>query len=227
LYATASVSFLTNVSTDVLDLTTVSGGYRYSTAKLATGAELTRYFFSKSSYNLQSAMTGYGALYAGYNIADIITVYGDAMLSFGSSSDIFTGVELSHPFYLWADRLQVTPTFYSFWGTQRFYNTYYIERQNSMQRPGGGGYGNGPGSGGGTTVSLITTEVAEAAAFRLLSLEWSVPVSVQLNKWRLSFNPVYAVPQSPSVITENGVAYKEALKPVFFWSLALRFQPGF
>lgn len=226
LFASASVSFLTNAPSQALDLTTVTGGYRYGSEKVAAGAELTRYFFSKTSYNVQSAMTGYGAVYAGYNLANVVTVYGDAILSFGSSNDFFTGFELSHPFYLWNDRVQFTPTFYSFWGTQRYYNNYYSERRYSVQRPSGGG--NGPGYGGGSAGSVVTTSsiLEETAAFRSLSLEWSAPVVLVLSRWKITFNTVYVLPQSPSVLTVNGVAQKEHLVPVFYWSLGVRYQTG-
>ena len=226
LFAAASVSFLTTGSSASPDLTTLGAGYRYRSENVAAGAGLTRYFFSNSSYNIQSAMTGYGAAYAGYNIANIVTLYGDAMVSFGSTNDWFTGLELAHTFYLWNDRVQLTPTFYSFWGTQHYYNTYYSERRLAVQRPSGGGNGQGYGGGAAGSGAATSIIVEKSAAFRSLSLEWSAPVALVLGRWKLTFNPVYVLPQSPSELTVSGVAQKEQLAPVFYWSLGVQYQPG-
>lgn len=224
LYARGSLSLLTTENENRLDLYTLSGGYRFSNQQLATGVQLTKYFFNESSYNVQSAMSGYGLAYLGYNVYDVVTVYADAMVSFGGSSDFFTGVELSRPFYMFDDQFTITPAFYTLFGTQRYYDTYYSTRHFGMQ--GSGGNGNGPGGGGSGSVSETTMISEESSAFQLLSFELSVPVSFTHNRFTLLFTPVYVFPQNPSSFTNNGVVTKEVLENTFYWGLGLSYRFG-
>ncbi len=223
-YAQGSLSLLTGANENGIDLYTFTGGYRYSNQQLATGVQFSKYFFAENSYNVQSAMSGYGLAYFGYNVYDVVSVYADAMASFGSSSDFFTGIELSRPFYLAADRLSITPVFYTFFGTQRYYDAYYSSRHYGMQ--GGAGNGNGPGGGTGGPATATTGMLVESAAFKLLSLEVSAPVTFAFNRFTLQFNPVYVFPQSPSSFTENGTVTKEVLENTFYWELGLRYRFG-
>ena len=224
LYVQGSLSLLTAESENRLDLYTVSGGYRYSNQTLAAGALVTKYFFNESSYNVQSAMSGYGLAYLGYDIFNVVTVYADAMLSFGSSNDFFTGVELSHSFYTVNDQLSITPAFYTLFGTQRYYDTHYSTRYFGMQGSGGNGNGPGGGSSGGTSETTMMSE--ESAAFQLLSLELSVPVSFTFNRFTVLFNPVYVFPQNPSSFNNNGLVTKEVLENTFYWGLGLSYRFG-
>lgn len=223
-YVQGSLSFLTGENENRIDLYTLTGGYRFSNQQLATGVQLTKYFFAENSYNVQSAMSSYGLAYFGYNLHNVVTVYGDAMASFGSSSDFFTGVELSRPFYLADGQLSITPVFYTLFGTQRYYDAYYSSRHFGMQ--GSGGNGNGPGSGTGGSSIATTGMLVESAAFKLLSLEVSTPVSFTFNRFTLQFNPVYVFPQSPSSFNDNGTVTKEVLEYTFYWELGLRYRFG-
>jgi hypothetical protein len=224
LYAQGSLSMLTAANENRLDLYTLSGGYRYSNQTLAAGAQLTKYFFNERSFNVQSAMSGYGLAYFGYDISNVVMLYADAMVSFGSSSDFFTGVELSHSFYMFDDQLSITPAFYTFFGTQRYYDAYYSTRHFGMQ--GSGGNGNGPGGGGSGGTSETTMMLEESAAFQLLSLELSVPVSFTFNRFTVLFNPVYVFPQNHSSFNNNGVVTKELLENTFYWGVGLRYRLG-
>lgn len=224
LYARGSLSLLTAANENRLDLYTLSGGYRFSNQQLATGVQLTKYFFNESSYNVQSAMSGYGLAYFSYDVFNVVTVYADAMVSFGSSSDFFSGVELSRPFYMINNQLTITPAFYSLFGTQRYYDAYYSTRHFGMQ--GSGGNGNGPGGGGSGSVSETTLMFEESAAFQLLSFELSVPVSFTFDRFTLLFNPVYVFPQNPSSFTNNAVVTKEVLENTFYWGLGLSYRFG-
>ncbi len=225
LFAQSSISLLTTAKENRLDLFTLTAGYQYNRGQVAAGGQFTKYFFSEGSYNVQSSISSYASAYMGYNLKDIVTIYGDAMLGFGRSTDFFTGAEISRPFYALRDQLQITPSFYAFFGTQNYYNEYYTYRRYGAQRTGVGGQGNGPGNGNGTTtVSGVVVE--QSGAFRLLSLELSLPVQFTLNRFRLFVNPVYVLPQSPYTINTNGIPSKEVLAPACYGSAGISYRLG-
>lgn len=212
----SSLSFLTNSSKHGLDLVSLGGGYAMSRAKFAWGAMAAKYFFSDNSYNVQSSMSGYASAYAGYDIAGIITIYGDAMLTFGSYTDFFSGLELSHPFFLWNDKVNITPTLYGMMGTQYYYNEYYTTR------PGGPGSGNGQGGAGSGRPPVITAD--ESSSFKLLAVELSLPVGLRWERFQFFMNPAYVWPQSPSTININGITTTEELKNSFYISTGMTFD---
>jgi len=129
---------------------------------------------------------------------------------------------LSHSFYMFDDQLSITPAFYTLFGTQRYYDAYYSNRYFGMQ--GSGGNGNGPGGGGSGGTYETTMMLEESAAFQLLSLELSVPVSFTFNRFTVLFNPVYVFPKNPSSFNNNGVVTKELLENTFYWGLGLSYR---
>jgi hypothetical protein len=188
------------------------------------------YLFSDSSYNVQSAMSGYTSAFGGYDIAGVVTVFGDAMFSFGDYTDFFAGLELSHSFYALANQLSITPAVYGMMGTQYYYDQHYTTRRiggaTGNGPGGGGGMGNGPGgsSGGGyTTTELVFNE---SSAFRLLAIELSLPINWQSGRFSVFLNPVYVLPQSPSSFTDNGIETKEVLSNSFYLSAGLTYKIG-
>ncbi|MBL7739276.1 MAG: hypothetical protein JNK14_08645 [Chitinophagaceae bacterium] len=222
-FAKGSLSYLTSAKESRIDLYTLTAGYVYSKNNFIAGVDATKYFFNSSSTNVRSGMSGYAALFTGYNFKDIFTTYVDGMVIFGPASDFILGLELNHPFYAAHDRLKITPTIYTNFGTQNYYNEYYSTKRSGSG--GGGGYGNGNGGPGGSGSTETTTlSVVESAKFQLLDYEFSLPVSYTYKQLTVFCTPVLAIPVHPSLITSGGQTTREELSNTFFWSAGIGYK---
>lgn len=222
-FAKGSLSYLTSAKESRIDLYTLTAGYVYSRNNFIAGVDATKYFFNSSSTNVRSGMSGYAALFSGYNFNDIFTAYVDGMVIFGPASDLILGLELNHPFYAAHDRLKITPTIYTNFGTQNYYNEYYSTKRSGSGR--GGGYGNGNGgSGGSGSTETTTISVVESSKFQLLDYEFSLPVSYTYKQLTVFCTPVMAIPVHPSLITSGGQTTREELSNTFFWSAGIGYK---
>ncbi len=126
----------------------LSGGYDFYRNKFAAGISVSEYFFNDSSYAVQAEMSTYASAYAGYDF-NLFMVIVDGSIGVSSEKDIFLGAEISRSFYLFRDRLRLTPSFYTNFGTQNYYRDYYTNRSITTGGDGGKGDGKGKGDGDG------------------------------------------------------------------------------
>jgi len=236
LFVSGYVSYLTVKEQNRVDVYTLAGGYDYFGEKVLAGISLSEYFFNDSSYTVQSAMRTYLSSYLGYDFKWFMLV-ADASLSMSSKLDVFLGGEISHSFYLLHNKLRLTPSFYTNWGTQNYYNQYYTERsittgsknssKNNGTGQGGQGQGQGTGTGGSTTTYTTTTitEVTtlESEKFQLLDYELALQASYRLKQFRFLASGTILLPVNPSTIVTDQSTYVEDLRTGFLWSVGVRY----
>jgi len=149
LFISGYLSYLTAPEQNRIDLITLAAGYDYYTEKIATGISVNQYFFSDLSYSVQAEMSTYLSAYFGYDFK-VFMLVADASMGVSSNLDFFLGGELSRSFYFFNDKLRITPSLYTNFGTQHYYNEYYSQRSlNTGEGKGGSGGGSGGGGGGG------------------------------------------------------------------------------
>lgn len=216
LFAEGSFSFLTSAAEKRIDLYTITAGYTLAKESFIAELNATKYFFNNNSNNVQSEISGYAAAYAGYNFKNIVTIYADAMITFSSKPDFFSGTELSHSFYMAKDNLKISPSLYVVFGTQNYYSEYYTYRRYSTS-------GSGRGYGGSSSLT-VPVSIKETSKFKLLSYEFSLPLSYSYKTINLYATPVLAIPVNPSTITVNNVTTKEALSNTFFLQAGIEFS---
>jgi hypothetical protein len=105
--------------------------------------------------------------------------------------DFATTFGLEHTFYAAKRAFDFTPTINASGSTQHYYNSYYkdrkfrvkIKRLNT------------------NTLYSISGEVVDAAAFKILDYELSLPVNYTAGKWMFTVNPAYIMPVHPAVVS--------------------------
>ena len=216
LFASASLSYLLTNGENRIDHFGLSAGYMMTKGDFYGGLSATAWFFNDSSYSIQAETNGNAYAFLGYDPGWIdLTVDGSVL--FSNQPDFMLGAEISRMFYLVDDKFTVTPSVYALFGTQHYYSEYYSYRSTATGR----GRGQGPGGGGGT---VPTASVSESDKFQLLSINLSLPLSYTISKFRISFLPVYALPQNPSLVTIDQVDYKESLENTFYWSAGISYR---
>lgn len=221
LFVQGSFSYLTASGENRIDLYTLSGGYDYFGTRLSAGVSASGYFFSDKSYAVQSAMTGYGNAYIGYDFS-LVEFYVDGSVGLSDQLDVFGGVELRRTVYAFNDRLLIIPSVYVNAGSQNYYNEYYATRNSKITK--GKGYGASAGKGPGqvSTTTSSPVKVEEVTRFRILDYELSTMLLYKLNDFRFSFTPTYAIPVNAATVSvDDTVTFKESLGNIFFWSVGL------
>lgn len=221
-FVRGSLSYLTTREDSRVDLYTVTGGYDHFGKRLFAGAFLSVYFFNVSSYAVQSEMNAYTNGFAGYDFY-YVTIIADASAGFSDNTDFFLGAEVNHAFYVFNDKLRITPSFYVAAGSQYYYDQYYSNRSMST------GKGKGTGKGFGQSVTsgqsnYSSIYIQGSDKFEILNYEASIELSYKIKTLRFLFIPVFTFPVNPSTIVISDVQYREELSNGFYWSAALRYS---
>ena len=220
LYATGSLSYLTKSDEGRVDLFLTTLGYDFTVKKLSGDLSITKYFFNDESYNVISEVEADITANASYDF-DIL----DASLSLvtflnkGSSSDFFLSTEVSHSFLSQSRNFQVSPTIGVFFGSQNFYEEYYISNRY------GGAKNKGPGQGmGGNTTVVESVVLNESESFGLMAIEFSLPMWYVSKSFIFIGMPVFAIPQNPSTVTIDSTVYEEDLENTFYWMVGVNYR---
>jgi hypothetical protein len=212
-----SLSYLTAPGESRVDLITLSAGYEYYGENFVAGISASEYFFSDYSYAIPSEMSTYLNAYGGYDFS-VFMLYADASLGFSEYTDLFLGGEINRTFYLFRNRLRITPAVYINAGSQHFYNEYYTNRSSQT------GEGKGKGKGGsGQPPTTTTTEVVESEKFQILDYEADLQFVYKIGKIRLYMSATWTFPVNPATIVTDQGTYEEDLKNGFYWSSGIRF----
>jgi len=223
-YARGSLSYLTKSNESRVDLYIISGGFDFTVKKLFGDISITKYFFNDDSYNVISEVTADITAQLKYDF-DVFNLSLTASNYFNDkgSSDFIMSTEISHDFVIANSTVQISPALGFNFGSQNFYEAYYINKKYG----GGSGSGNGNGSGSGQSGSEITTtivSVQESEKFNLLSVELSSPIWYSNKSLTLLFLPTYVFPRNASTFTIDGVVVKEDLKESFYWIVGLSYR---
>lgn len=216
LFAQGFLSYLTSSDEQRVDMTGLTAGYMFTSSMFYAGASGTAWFYNDSSYSVQSETGGNLYAYAGYDF-DVLDLTLDATTLFSESTDFLAGIELSRMFFMANDKFKLTPSMYTLFGTQNYYNEYFTYR-----RTGSTHRGRGPGGGMGGGDMMPESEVV--SQFSLLAYEFSMPASYTAGKFRFFFTPTYVIPKNPLVIITDDVTETESLDNSFYWTLGASYS---
>ncbi|TWF42274.1 hypothetical protein FHW36_10229 [Chitinophaga polysaccharea] len=223
LYAEGALSMLMNNSTRV-DAGIFTAGYMFSQGNFEGEISASKFFYNTLSDNVRSEVKGDAHASLTYDFNGIIAATAEGYMNFGSKTDYLTKLALEHSFDLFNDRLNITPTVAANAGTQHYYDNYYnnrhlspvvnVSKKKKQRQP-----------------PAVTADMSNASNFTVLDEELSLPISYTIHK-RLSFSfePTYAIPLHPAVLTLTTLATKESTVKVerlhnqFYWSLGITYE---
>lgn len=214
-YATGSLSYLTKANQGRIDLFLVSAGFDFTVKKLSGDISVTKYIFNTDSYNVISEIEAdiTAQFIYDFNIVNLGVTSG-LYFNSGSNTDLFLSSELSHDFVLKTQKFQISPTAGIYFGTQQFYEQYFINNR----------FGNGRGQQGQGMPEETNINFAESETFSLLAIEFSVPMWYVNEPWIFSLLPSYVLPQNPSTLTVDNVVFEEDLDNTFYWIFGVAYQ---
>jgi hypothetical protein len=213
LFVRGSLSYLTASDENRIDVYTLSAGYDYFGEKIALGTSISEYIFNDLSYVVQAEMNTYLNAYAGYDF-NYFMLYADASLGFSDNSDFFLGAEVTRTFYLFRNKLQITPALIINAGTQQYYNQYYSLRSTQT--------GYRKGKGGSMQQPVSSGHTVESTKFQLLDYEADVQVSYKIKTIKIFVGATWTFPLNPATIVTPAGTYTEDVVNGFYWTTGLR-----
>jgi len=226
-YGIGSFSYLTKADQSRIDLFLATVGYDFTSKNLSGDFSITTYFFNVESYNVISEVDTDITASLKYDFDLLyLSVSSTYFIDKSSSSDIFLSTELGYDFVTSTKDFQISPSASVYFGSQNFYEAYYINNRFGSNRTGSGtGQGTGQGTGGTTTDTTTTTVIMkESEKFDLMAIEFSLPVWYINKPFTLSFLPVLVIPQNPATLTVDSEVYKEDLKSTFYWMAGISYR---
>ena len=217
-YANGSFSYLTKSNESRIDLFLLTAGFEFSVKKFDGDLSVTKYFFNEDSYNVISEVQADFTAAFSYDL-DIINLNLTASTYFNnnSSSDFFLSSEISHDFISSNNKFQLSPTLGVQFGSQNFYEEYYMNnRLGNGQR----GSGNGNNSSSQTVTSV---SIQESEKFNLMAIELSLPIWYVQKPFILSFLPTLVFPQNEATVTTEDTLVNENLEETFYWMIGLSY----
>lgn len=229
LYINALASYLPTSGQNRFDLFTIEAGYAHKFGNFDMQLTGNKFFYSSSSYNVESEIEADVVAAFDYNFKFITPVV-QGMVIFGPHTDYTASLGLEHSFHAMINKLTITPSVMANASTQNYYNSYYALRRYARKR-----LQELKRTIRGDSITLsVSANVIDASKFKLLDYEFSLPVSYAFKKFIVSFTPVYAIPTSPSQIhlvikTIGGIQlfnkeYTEKLNNSFFFQASIAYK---
>lgn len=217
-YGNGSFSYLTESNQSRIDLYLLTAGFNFTKNKLSGDFSITKYFFNDDSYNVISEVIADFSANLSYDF-DIfnLSLAASNYFSDNDNSDFFLSSEISHDFLTTDYKFQISPTVGVYFGSQNFYEEYYITKQIRINT------GHGQGSGG-TTETVTEVLIEESENFNLMAIELSLPMWYTKNSITVSFLPVLVFPQNAATILNEENVVKEQLDEVFYWMVGLSYR---
>ena len=228
LYASGSFSYLTKSSESRIDLFLITAGYDFSIKKLTGDISFTKYFFNDDSYNVISEVEADLTASIIYDL-DIINlgVTANTYFNKNNDSDFFLSSEVSHDFVSEKTKFQISPTIGIYFGTQNFYEEYYINNRFSSKAVGEGegeGDGQGEGEGDGSTQPTTGVVIQESEKFNMMALEFSLPMWYVYDSFTFMFLPAIVLPQNSTTLIIDGIVTKENLDTTFYAVIGVSYR---
>ena len=223
-YAIGSFSYLTKSDQSRIDLFLGSIGYDFTSKNLSGDFSITKYFFNTDSYNVISEVDADITASIKYDF-DLLYLSASStyFIAKESNSDIFLSTEIGHDFVSSTKDFQISPSIGVYFGSQNFYEEYYINNRFGSARTGSGS-GTGQGTGGTTPTTTTTVIMQESEKFDLMAIEFSLPIWYINKPFIISFLPVVVVPQNPATLTVDSVVYEEDLETTFYWMAGISYR---
>lgn len=226
-YGIGSFSYLTKADQSRIDLFFGSIGYDFTSKNLSGDFSITKYFFNTDSYNVISEVDADITASLKYDF-DLLYLSASStyFIDKNSSSDIFLSTEIGHDFVTSTKDFQISPSLGVYFGSQNFYEEYYINNRFGSKRTGSGsGQGTGQGTDGSTTETNTTTVImTESEKFDLMAIEFSLPIWYINKPFIISFLPVLVLPQNPATLTVDSIVYEEDLETTFYWMVGISYR---
>lgn len=218
LYASGSLSYLTKSNESRIDLFLLTAGYDFTAKKLHGDVSITKYLFNDDSYNVISEVEADVTVLLTYNFSIInLGLASSVYFNSNGNADLFLTPELSYDFISNDKKFQISPTMGVYFGSQNFYEQYYINNRF--------GNGRGQGQGNASTVQETTSiEIRESEKFNLMAIEFSLPMWYSHNSLMLSFLPAYVMPSNPATLTVDDVVFEEDLENTFYWIVGIGYR---
>jgi hypothetical protein len=197
----------------------LTAGFEFTIKKFEGDISATKYCFNEDSYNVISEVEADLTAAFSYNL-DIINLALSASTFFNKngSSDFILSSEISHDFITSNNKFQLSPTLGVQFGSQNFYEEYYMNN-----RLGNGLRGSGNGNNGMSKTSTNIT-LQESEKFNLMAFELSLPIWYVQKPFILSFLPTLAFPQNEATIITEDTLVSEKLGTTFYWMIGLSYQ---
>jgi hypothetical protein len=202
IYVKATISYAPVANDGHIDLTTLEGGYDHTFGDhLNTGTYLDFFLYNKNSLSTRASTKASAGVYGQYANKWIEPEINFDYNINKSSQDYVSGIQADHDFALLGKTLHIFPTFIINFGTQNYYDEYFITRTRKDK-----------------TVK-VKKAIANATKFNTLDYEFSVKATYRIKKWMFTCSPTYAIPVSPATITLPKKTISEKLANTFFVSL--------
>jgi len=223
-YGIGSFSYLTKSDQSRIDLFLASVGYDFTSKNLSGDFSITKYFFNTDSYNVISEVDADITASLKYDF-DLLYLSASStyFIAKSSNSDIFLSTEIGHDFVSSTKDFQISPSIGVYFGSQNFYEEYYINNRFGSDRTGSGS-GTGQGTGGTTPTTTTTVVMQESEKFDLMAIEFSLPIWYINKPFIISFLPVIVVPQNPATLTVDSVVHEEDLETTFYWMAGISYR---
>lgn len=193
-YTNGSLSYLVSAAEKRIDLFALEVGYNFDiTTQLSGGIYVNKYFYNKSSTNVQSDIKGALGGNLSYDFGPIQFSAG-ADVVFANKTDFALNGGIAHAFYIGEGDNQwtINPSVTANMSTLNFYEGYTNRRAGKNAQK---------ANGNGATVTTTTAVTNRSTGLTLLDYELSIPISYDAEKWGCSFTPTLASPQNPIYTT--------------------------
>lgn len=218
LYASGSLSYLTKSNENRIDLFLLTAGFDFTTKKLNGDVSITKYIFNDDSYNVISEVEADVTVILKYDFSIInLGLASSVYFNSNGNADLFLAPEVSRDFISNNEKFQISPTMGVYFGSQNFYEQYYINNR----------FGNGRGQGQGTTndtQAATSIAIKESEKFSLMAIEFSLPMWYSHNSLMLSFLPAYVLPRNPATLTVDDLVFEEDLENTFYWIVGIGYR---
>lgn len=207
LYLFSNFIFINNAVATSYAATTIEAGYKFKNKKGNWRGNIfgSRFFYNADVNLVQSVVKEQ----AGINLAHtnkVVAIYGGADAKFSNVTDFGTYVGLDHAFRVdpvgKRGVIVISPSAYSYFGTQRFTKTWLQEKRFLLFPVG------------------EQTVTQSSSRFSIMSYELSCPVIYGIGKMNIIITPAYVIPQN--VVTANGTIQKA--DNLFYTTATLRFD---
>lgn len=213
-YASSSISYLTKADEGRIDLFVVTGGFDFTIKKFNGDISFTGYGFNADSYNVISEVGSDITALLGYDFEILnLSLSASNYFNRGGSSDVFLSTELSSDFITTNKKFQFSPTAGIYFGSQNFYEQYFVNNRF------GNGRGQSSGQGQGNSGGLQPTTVVfnESEKFKLMAIDFSLPIWFAYKSFYAVVVPTYVIPQNEASLNVDENLVKENLDASFYF----------
>jgi hypothetical protein len=224
-YASGSFSYLTKSEERRIDLFLGTIGYDFTIKKFNGDLSFTKYFFNNDSYNVISEVEAdiTASFIYDFNIVNL-GLSTTTFFNNSSDSDFFLSSEISHDFITNNQNFQISPTIGAYFGSQNFYEQYYITNRVGSGQNNGSSQGSGHGTGNNVGTSTETLVLQESEKFDLMAIEFSIPIWYVHKSITVSFLPTLVLPMNQATLTVEDVIYVEDLENTIYWLIGASYM---